>query len=83
VTTAGGAPYGIAVDTQRGLLYVTLTANNLLQSFRVTGQGLTADRTWPTVRQPNSVAVDESTGQVIVTGTADNRLQFVDTGGAG
>jgi DNA-binding beta-propeller fold protein YncE len=76
--TAGGAPYGIALDAQRGLLYVTLTANNLLQSFRVTGQSLLARGTWPTVRQPNSVAVNERTGQVIVTGTADNQLQFID-----
>jgi DNA-binding beta-propeller fold protein YncE len=83
VTTAGGAPYGIALDAQRGLLYVTLTANNLLQSFRVTGQSLAADRTWPTVRQPNSVAVNESTSQAIVTGTADNQVQFIDAGAVG
>lgn len=83
VATSGGAPYGLALDAQRSLLYVTLTAVNLLQSFRITGQTLTTYRTWPTVRQPNSVAVDETTGQAIVTGTVGNKLQFIDTVAAG
>jgi hypothetical protein len=79
VATEGGAPYGLGLDAQRALLYVTLTADNLLQCFHVTGQTLTAYRTWPTVRQPNSVAVDEKSGQAIVTGTANSQLQFIDT----
>jgi hypothetical protein len=83
VATAGGAPYGLALDAQRALLYVTLTAVNVLQSFHITGQSLTAYRTWPTVRQPNSVAVNEQTGQAIVTGTAGSQLQFIDTAAAG
>src|SRR5262249_52515907 len=45
--TAGGAPYGIDVDTTRGVVYTTLTADNLVQSFAVTGSALTAQRTWP------------------------------------
>jgi DNA-binding beta-propeller fold protein YncE len=87
IATAGGAPYGMAFDAARGLLYVTLTADNLLQSFRVdasTGGGtrpasLVANRQWPTVRQPNSVAVDPRDGRAIVAGTAVSRLQFIDT----
>lgn len=75
--TAGRAPYGIAFDATRDLLYVTLTADNALQSFRASGASLVPDRSWPTVRQPNSVGVEQRTGQVLVTGTADNRLQFI------
>jgi hypothetical protein len=71
-------PYGIAIDGRRGLVYVTLTASNLLESFRIAGTSLVPGRTWPTVRQPNDVAVDESTGRVYVAGTADNQLQLID-----
>ncbi len=71
-------PYGIAIDGRRGLVYVTLTAFNLLESFRISGTSLLPGRTWPTVRQPNDVAVDESTGRVYVAGTADNQLQLID-----
>ncbi len=72
------APYGIAVDGRRGVLYVTLTASNLLESFRISGGSLVPGRTWPTVRQPNDVAVDEATGRVFVAGTDDNQLQLID-----
>jgi sugar lactone lactonase YvrE len=72
------APYGIAVDGRRGLVYVTLTATNRLQSFRIDGSRLNAARVWPTVRQPNDVAVDEATGRVFVTGTDGDQLQLID-----
>jgi DNA-binding beta-propeller fold protein YncE len=71
-------PYGIAIDGRRGVLYVTLTASNLLESFRMSGTSLVPGRTWPTVRQPNDVAVDEATSRVYVAGTADNQLQLID-----
>lgn len=77
-STGGGAPYGLAVDAARALLYVTLTGTNQLRSFRIDGEKLTADRTWATVRQPNDVAVDDVTGRVAVTGTGDGLLQFID-----
>jgi DNA-binding beta-propeller fold protein YncE len=70
-------PYGIAIDGRRGVVYVTLTATNQLESFRIVGTGLVPDRTWPTVRQPNDVAVDEATGQVFVAGTHDDQLQLI------
>jgi hypothetical protein len=73
-------PYGIAVDGRRGVLYVTLTASNLLESFLISGDRLVPGRTWPTVRQPNDVAVDEATGRVFVAGTDDNQLQLIDPG---
>ncbi len=78
VETGDGAPYGLAVDTARSRLYVTLTATNELRSYRIDGTRLVADRTWSTVRQPNDVAVDGATGRVVVAGTADSVLQLVD-----
>ena len=77
-STAGGAPYGLAVDLARGRLYVTLTATNTLRSYRIDGATLTADRTWPTVRQPNDVTVDPRTGGLVVAGTGDGKLQLIE-----
>jgi len=76
------APYGIAIDGRRGVVYLTLTASNRLESFRISGTGLLPGRTWPTVRQPNDVAVDEATGRVFVAGTAGDQLQLIDPGGS-
>lgn len=78
VATERGAPYGIAIDRRRGLLYLTLTATNRLESFRITGSRLVPGRTWPTVRQPNSVAVDEVTGRVFIAGRTSNQLELID-----
>jgi sugar lactone lactonase YvrE len=83
VPTEPGTPYGIAVDAPRGLVYVTLTATNRLESFRISADGLVPDRLWPTVRQPNDVAVDETTGRVFVAGTADGQLELIDPGTPG
>jgi sugar lactone lactonase YvrE len=83
VRTEPGAPYGIAVDGQRGLVYVTLTATNRLESFRITGDGLVPVQAWPTVRQPDDVAVDEATGRVFVAGRDDSQLQLIDPGTPG
>jgi DNA-binding beta-propeller fold protein YncE len=80
VRTRCCTPYGIAVDGRRGVLYVTLTASNLLESFLISGGRLVPGRTWPTVRQPNDVAVDEATGRVFVVGTDSNQLQLIDPG---
>ena len=83
VRTECCTPYGIAIDGRRGVVYVTLTATNRLESFRISGNGLVSDRNWPTVRQPNDVAVDEATGQVFVAGTDDNQLQLIAPGTGG
>ncbi len=83
VRTGLGTPYGIAVDLPRDLIYVTLTATNRLESFRIVGATLVPDRTWPTVRQPNSVAVDDATGRVFVAGRADSQLELIDPGTPG
>jgi sugar lactone lactonase YvrE len=81
--TGPGTPYGIAVDARRGLVYVTLTAANRLESFRIDGAALVPARSWPTVRQPNDVAVDEATGRVFVAGRDDGQLQLIDPGTPG
>ncbi len=78
VRTQCCAPYGIAIDGRRGVVYLTLTASNRLESFRISGAGLVPGRTWPTVRQPNDVAVDEATGRVFVAGTDGDQLQLID-----
>jgi sugar lactone lactonase YvrE len=83
VPTGPGTPYGIAIDGRRGVAYVTLTAANRLESFRIQGGKLIPARAWPTVRQPNDVAVDEATGRVFVAGRDDNQLQLIDPGTPG
>ena len=83
VRTEQGTPYGIAVDLRRDLVYVTLTATNRLESFRILGASLVPDQTWPTVRQPNSVAVDDATGRVFVAGRTDSQLELIDPGTPG
>jgi DNA-binding beta-propeller fold protein YncE len=83
VATKPGTPYGIAVDSRRTLLYVTLTATNELESFRISGRTLVPGKVWPTVRQPNSVAIDEATGRVFVASRTDNQLELIDPGTPG
>ena len=81
--TEPGTPYGLAIDGRRGLVYVTLTATNRLESFRINGNGLVPAQTWPTVRQPNDVAVDPATGMVFVAGRDDGQLQLIGPGTPG
>jgi len=75
---AEGAPYGLAVDATRSIAYVTLTASNRVQAFRLDGTTPKADRSWPTLRQPNDVGVDPSTGRIVVVGATDSALQLID-----
>jgi DNA-binding beta-propeller fold protein YncE len=78
VATRPGAPYGLALDQTRGVLYVTLTASNELESFKLTGTTVVPDRVWPTVRQPDAVAVDPVTGRVFVAGRTGGGLELID-----
>ena len=73
-THLGGAPYGIAHDTDRRRYWVTLTALN--QVVELTDRRVL--RRFPTVRQPNSVAVDPRSGRVFVASRTDGTLQFFD-----
>lgn len=72
------SPYGIAIDTRRNRLFVTLTGTNRLIKLWTNGPYRVADL--PTVRQPDTVAVDERTGRAFVTGRAEGVLQLVDPG---
>ena len=83
VRTGAAAPYGMAADRRHGLVYVTLTATNELESFRISGESLVPDQMWPTVRQPNSVAVDEATGRVFIAGRGGSQLEMIDPGTPG
>ena len=78
VATRPGAPYGLAVDQTRHVLYVTLTASNELESFKLTGTTVVPDRVWPTVRQPDAVAVDPATGRVFVASRTGGGLELID-----
>jgi DNA-binding beta-propeller fold protein YncE len=78
VATRPGAPYALAVDPARGVLYVTLTASNELESFKLTGTTVVPDRVWPTVRQPDAVAVDPATGRVFVASRTGGGLELID-----
>jgi hypothetical protein len=62
-----GAPYAIALDRRRRLLYVTLPGRNELVQLPAHGRPHVLRR-WPTVRQPAAVAVEEASGAVTVTG---------------
>lgn len=77
IPTVTGTPYGIAVDPVRGIVYVTLTRTNLLESFRIDGRALIPGKTWHTVRQPNDVAVDDATGRVYVAGRDSDQLEMI------
>ncbi len=72
------APYGIAIDPERGHLWVTLPAENQMVQLDLEGDTLRELARYPTVRQPNTVAVDPASGRVFVTGGADGELQILD-----
>ena len=73
-----GEPYGVAIDPERGHLWVTLTAKNELVQLALEEDSLRELARYPTVRQPNTVAVDSASGRVYVTGGADGELQILD-----
>ncbi|MFG1643962.1 YncE family protein [Amycolatopsis sp. NPDC049252] len=70
-----GTPYGVAYDTVRDRLWVTLTARNELVGIDLSGAAPRVTTTLPTVRQPDTVAVDTASGGLFVTGTADGVVE--------
>ena len=70
----GSKPYGIAYDTHRHTLWVTLTGRNQLLGFTLSGTTITHTTTYDTVRQPNTVAVDATTGQLVITGSTPGSI---------
>lgn len=81
-TALPGSPYGIAIDRAHHRLWVTQTARNRVVELQASESGLTAVRSYPTVRQPNSVAVDSRRGVVFVAGNEAGLLQRIDVGTA-
>jgi DNA-binding beta-propeller fold protein YncE len=73
-----GSPYGIAIDSERDHLWVTLTAKQQLVKFSLDGRTLREIARYPTVRQPNTVAVDTASGRVFVAGKANGELQILE-----
>ena len=76
---APGKPYGLAYDSQRRRLYVTLTATNQMQVIDLSDTANPQILGFaPTVQQPNSVAVDRTSGAVLITGSnPSGSLQIV------
>lgn len=73
-----GYPYGLAMDAEREQLWVTLTAENSLVRFDISGATPREMDRYPTVRQPNTVAVNHETGRVYVAGR-DGEVQIIDS----
>jgi len=75
-TELGGSPYGIAIDTRRARLWVTLTGRNELVELTAAATP-ERRRSFPTVAQPNTVGVDEGTGRLYVASRSDGTLQII------
>jgi DNA-binding beta-propeller fold protein YncE len=73
-----GTPYGVAYDSVRDRLWVTLTALNEVIGLNLNTQAPVPASPLPTVRQPNTVAVDSGTGRLFITGTAEGILELID-----
>jgi DNA-binding beta-propeller fold protein YncE len=73
----GGAPYGIAYDPERDLVWVTLTATNEVVGYQVAGEEPRERYRFPTVTQPNSVTVDPANGRVLVGSASAEGIQVI------
>ncbi len=73
-----GRPYGIAYDSTRDRLWVTLTGRNELVGLDLREDQPRVVTRLPTIRQPNTVAVDSATGRVFVASPAEGALQLID-----
>jgi DNA-binding beta-propeller fold protein YncE len=73
-----GTPYGIAIDSQRGRLWLTLTAKDELVELSTAGAALRLLGVYATGRQPNTVAVDSRSGRVFVADAAPGTVQLID-----
>ena len=74
----GGSPYGITVDPEREHLWVTLTADNTVIRYDISGDEPAELNRYPTVRQPNTVVVEPESGRVFVGGRLENQLQILE-----
>ncbi len=72
-----GAPYGIAYDPTRDVVWVTLTATNEVVGYHVAGEEPRERYRFPTVAQPNTVTVDPATGRVLVASANGEGIQVI------
>jgi len=75
-----GSPYGIAIDRERGRVWVTLTARNEVVELDAADEPQVLRR-FPTVRQPNTLAVTPGGGRLFIASRTDGTLQLLDPGG--
>ena len=73
--TLPGGPYGITVDPSAPVVWVTLTAENLVVGYDVSGDTPKEIERLTTVGQPNTVAADGR--DVWVTGTREGVVQHL------
>ncbi|GAB2914000.1 lipoprotein [Rhodococcus aerolatus] len=79
-----GAPYALAYDATRNLVWVTLTATDEVVGYELTGGEPVERYRLPTVHEPDSVAVDPTSGVVVVGSAAGEGVAQLDpAGGAG
>jgi hypothetical protein len=73
-----GSPYGLAYDTTRDRLWVTLTATNEVVGIDLGGDEPRVITRLPTIRQPNTVAVNPETGRLFVASPTEGAVQLID-----
>ena len=73
-----GAPYGIAMDPEREHLWVTLTAENTVVQYDISGDKPEELDRFPTARQPNTVTVNPASGRVFIGCRRASRLQVLE-----
>ena len=75
-----GSPYGIAMDRERGRVWVTLTARNEVVELNAANEPQVLRR-FATVRQPNTLAVAPGGNRLFIASRTDGVLQLLDPGG--
>ncbi|MFD6856832.1 hypothetical protein ACFWCF_05740 [Rhodococcus sp. NPDC060090] len=74
---AGPAPYAVAYDEKRDLVWVTLTGSNEVVGYDLS-TGIPRERhRFATVQQPNSLAVDPADAALVVASATGDGLQRI------
>ncbi len=73
----GPAPYAVAYDEQRDLVWVTLTGSNEVVGYDLSTGTAEERHRFATVRQPNSVAVDPADGTLVIASATGDGLQRI------
>lgn len=73
----GPAPYAVAYDDRRDLVWVTLTGSNEVVGYDLSTGTAEERHRFATVRQPNSVAVDPADGTLVIASATGDGLQRI------